>query len=277
MKSIKRVSILTPSYQYGRYIEDALASVREQETALQIEHIVMDGGSSDSTVQVLRSQSVSPERKLVWRSEPDDGQSDALNKAFRLATGDLIGWLNADEFYLPNAINMAREVLEMQGSDAVYGDCSFVDQSGRLVRLVPQHPFDSYVLRHYGCYIASCTFFVRREALANWLWDTTLNAIMDWDLYLYLDRAGARISYLPKPLGAFRVHEDRVTAQRLPQDSPERSTVRRRYDISTQYRVARARGLLGRLRHQVRKVLSGAYWRQARANRSRGVDVRWWQ
>src|SRR6266542_3259162 len=92
------VSVLTPALDYGRFIEDGIMSVDGQEE-LSIEHIVQDGGSGDETIEVLRRHT-----ELQWESEPDRGQSDALNRALRRSTGRWIGWLNADEFYLPGGL-----------------------------------------------------------------------------------------------------------------------------------------------------------------------------
>src|SRR5687768_16684453 len=126
------VSILTPSYGYGRFISDAIESVLRQDR-LTVEHIVQDGGSDDETVEVLKRF----DDRIVWASEPDAGQSDALNKALARATGTWIAWLNADEFYLPCSLATLLEHGERTASDVVYGDCLFVDVQGRIERLLP--------------------------------------------------------------------------------------------------------------------------------------------
>ena len=94
------VSILTPSYQQGRYLADNLKSVGQQSYA-PIEHIVRDGGSTDETVEILRSAGVN----VRWVSKRDGGQTDALNQALAESRGDIIGWLNSDDFYYPDAVS----------------------------------------------------------------------------------------------------------------------------------------------------------------------------
>jgi glycosyltransferase involved in cell wall biosynthesis len=266
------VSVLTPSYGYGRFIEDAILSVQRQDGVVT-EHIIQDASSPDQTLDVLRKY----EAVVSWRSEPDGGQSDALNKALSRARGRWIAWLNADEFYLPGGLSTLAEAGDRASADIVYGDEVFVDAVGRLMRAVPQHPFSRVLLRWYGCYIASCSAIIRRSALGEAPWNTTLRRIMDWDLYLRLAAEGARGLHVPYPVGAFRAHPDRITAR--PPANPEN------YDPAfwRQYGTGRPpfrRSLLrpvGRGLHGARKVMAGAYPRQLRARSLRGIDLRWFR
>jgi glycosyltransferase involved in cell wall biosynthesis len=264
-------SILTPSFGYGRFIADAVESVRRQATSASVEHVIADGGSTDETCDVLRRY-----EGLVWSSGPDDGQSDALNKALAVSTGDTIGWLNADEFYLEGALDAVHRCFVESDADVVYGDSIFIDVDAHLLRAVPQHPLSRSVLRHYGCYIASCAFFVRRDALPADPWDTRLSNLMDWDLYLKLASDGRRFEYLPRALGAFRVHDERVTAERLPKHDPERLRVRQRHGITNRTGPREGLALFGRAAHMGRKLLAGSYGRQLRARQHRSQDQRWW-
>jgi glycosyltransferase involved in cell wall biosynthesis len=264
-------SILTPSYGYGRFIADAIDSIRAQETTARVEHVIADGGSNDETCDVLRIYD-----DLVWSSMPDDGQSDALNKALSMATGDTIGWLNADEFYLEGALEAVHRCFAETDADVVYGDAIFVDVDARLIRAVPQHPPSRGVLRHYGCFIASCAFFVRKDVLPPDAWDKGLSRIMDWDLYLKLLAGGCRFHHLPQALGAFRVHDERVTAERLPKHAPERIRVRERHGITNRTGLREGLALYGRAAHIGGKLAAGSYGRQWQARKDRGVDQRWW-
>jgi glycosyltransferase involved in cell wall biosynthesis len=265
-----QLSVLTPTYNYGRFLGDAVASVRAQGDA---EHVVVDGGSSDETLVVLgRAPS-----NVVWRSEPDRGQSDALNKALALAHGDWIGWLNADEFYLPGAFDaLGRCLAEHPDADLVHGDAVFVDAEGRLLRLVAQHAFSTRVLRWNRCNISSCAMFVRRTAIPERGWDVALRAAMDWDLYLELARRGGRVVYLPRPIGAFRVHPDQVTFQPLPHDHPDFGLLERRHRRPRGWKGVVA-NRVGELEHRVRKVAEGGFRRELRARAQRGADMRWFR
>jgi len=266
------LSILTPSRNYERFLSDALQSVAAQRDD-EVEHIVADGASTDGTLGLLRAWS----DHVRFVSEPDEGQSDALNKAAGMAGGEWLGWLNADEFYLPGAFQTVRATLQRTpGADVVYGDCCFVDSDGRLLRLLPQHPFAPRVLRWYGPFMSSCATFIRADSLTVRGWDTALRRVMDWDLYLELQRRGVRFVYVRAPLAAFRLHDAQVTAVRLPYWQGEGARVRARHGLTLRPQFARTLHALGRADHGIRKLADGAYRRQVGVRRTlRGADLRW--
>lgn len=261
------VSVLTPSYAYGRFIEDAILSVAGQ-TDVQTEHIIRDGGSTDETLAVLRAH----EGRLSWQSRPDRGQSDALNQALSDAQGRWIGWLNADEFYLPGGLAALVQEGARSGADVVYGDVAFVDEVGRLLRLVPQHPFDAFVLRWYGNFIASAATVFRRHRLGIEPWNIRCRMVMDWDLLVRLMKAGAKFSYVPRVVGAFRVHGARVTARPRSEFLEELTSFRHRHRLPP-----RSFRPVGQIVHAARKLQSGAYLRQIRARPLHGQDMRWFR
>jgi glycosyltransferase involved in cell wall biosynthesis len=267
-----KFSILTPSFGYGRFISDCVTSVLNQD-GVDLEHIVMDGGSADETVEVL--QRLADDQRLSWVSERDAGQSDALNKAVRRADGEWIGWLNADEFYLPGALKAAAATIrERPELDVVFGDFVEVNEHGHMLKLVAEHAFDERVLRAQ-CFIPSCGTFFRREALPDRLWDTTLPSVMDWDLFLEMWRSERRFGHVPRPMAAFRVHPAQVTGSPRGQTQEELAQLKSRYDIPVDgWRASRLR-LLGRGAHVGRKLGEGGYFRQARAARLKGKDLRW--
>jgi glycosyltransferase involved in cell wall biosynthesis len=260
-----QVSVLTPSYGYGRFIGDGLESVSRQEGVV-VEHIVQDAGSQDETIDVLRSRG----GRLRWRSEPDRGQSDALNKAYQLARGRWIAWLNADEFYFPGALRRLVAAGEKSGADVVYGDAAYVDADGRLLRLGPQHGYSRFLLRHYGIYIPSCGTVFRRSVLGPNPWDVDIQRVMDWEIYLRLDASGARFAHVAYPVAGYRVHEGQVTAQPRELFAADRQAVRSRYGIP-----GRRLKKPARLLHASYKLGCGAYRKQFVAGRMRGIDLRW--
>jgi len=267
-----KFSVLTPSYGYGRFMSDCVRSVLMQE-GVDVEHVVMDGQSRDETVQVL--QSLSDDPRLHWVSEPDDGQSDALNKAFLRSTGEWIGWLNADEFYLPGTLeSVAACIAENPDTDVIYGDFIEVDADGRLDRLVSEHNYSKKSLRSL-CYIASCTTFIRRDAIPERLWDINCPSMMDWDLFLELSGRGKKFRHLKRPLAAFRVHPGQVTSSAVAQSPQEYSLLRDRHGIPTGPVAVKAVKALGRIAHIARKVFEGGYIREIRASRLKGRSLRW--
>ncbi|MCK4733699.1 MAG: glycosyltransferase, partial [Methanophagales archaeon] len=120
MKDKTLVSIITPSYNQGRFIEDALLSVKNQDYP-NIEHIIVDGGSIDNTLEILRKYE--NEYNLRWISEPDEGQSGAVNNGFRMAKGEIIGWVNSDDGYFDvSAISSVVKYFDKyKGADVIYG------------------------------------------------------------------------------------------------------------------------------------------------------------
>ena len=260
------VSVLTPSLNYERFLGDAIDSVAAQ--GLSAQHLVQDGGSSDGTVELLESRD-----QIEWRSEPDAGQSDALNRALARATGRWIAWLNSDEYYMPGALRTLIAAGDATAADVVHGDIALVDEGGRFVKLRSQHSYNSFAMRRFGTHIASCAMIVRREALPSRPWDPSLKVAMDWDLYLTLEERGARFRYVSYPVGAFRLHGAQVTAN----DDAWLADADR---LGSKHRLpARSRlsVLAGLGAHRGLKIANGAFLRQARARPVRGVDTRWFR
>ena len=262
----RAVSVLTPSRGYAHFIRDALLSVQRQ-SRLSVEHIVQDGASTDGTIAALEEFG----DRVRWRSEPDGGQSEALNRAFSQASHGWIGWLNADEFYLPGGLAMLAEAAESTDADVVYGDCVFVDERGRLTRLLAAHEFDATVLQRYGCFIKTCAALFRRTALPDRPWDERLRMTMDWELFLHLAGAGARFHHVRYPVGAFRAHPGRVTAGSRAGIDDEYALLRRAYGAGGPGRW------IGVGLHGLRKLTEGGYHRERRARSSSGSDLRWFR
>ena len=221
-----RVSVVTPSFNQAPFIEDAIASVENQGYPT-LEHLVIDGGSTDGTLQVLGRQG----DRVRWSSEPDAGQTDAVNKGVARAHGEVIGWLNADDFYEPGAVRAAVEFLRLNPDVAVvYGDCLYLyQQTGREeLRLVRSRQFDLDFLVNGRCYIHQPATFFRRAALADQRLDKTLRYAMDYDLWVRLARAGRRFAYLPIALATFRITDASKSGTSLTGFWPEVRRISRR-------------------------------------------------
>lgn len=230
----------------------------------------MDGASTDDTVAVLQR---SAWNGLRWRSEPDLGQSDALNKALAESSGDIIGWLNADEWYLEGVAEQVRaRFIEDPGLDVLYGEFYMVDLMRRFVRSVPSHRFSSFVLQRYGCFVPSCATFIRRSALAETPWRTELRWIMDWDLWLNLTQSGARFRHVRTPFSAFTLHPNQVTSGDPAPRAHEWSEVQERWGIPAGARAGLS-GRLGRAAHATLKLGDGGYFRQWSARRRLGGSL----
>jgi glycosyltransferase involved in cell wall biosynthesis len=176
------VSILTPSFNQRRWLVETLASVANQ-TYAQLEHIVVDGGSADGSVDVLRAALPSEN----WISEPDGGQSEALNKAFDRSRGEIIGWLNSDDAYLfDDAVESVVEYFRGNpGVDVVYGHAALVDETGRLLHVMWMPPYSKSRLWREN-FISQPAVFMRRRVLEDGFLDESFHYTMDHELWLRL-------------------------------------------------------------------------------------------
>jgi len=202
MKSdLPRISILMPSYNQGRYLEAAIKSVLSQDYPNK-ELILVDGGSTDESVEIIhRYQS-----KLAYSiSEPDRGQAHALNKALSHVTGDIIGWLNSDDLYLPGAFTRIAKTFA-QNSDAVlvHGNRIMIDSAGHVSGWTTLPAFDPATT---GYVIASETVFWRKDRSENLRFDENLRFAMDLDYFCRLYQLG-RCVFLGNYLGIFRCHNE---------------------------------------------------------------------
>ena len=177
------VSILTPSLNQARWLGDNLDSVARQ-TYQPTEHIIFDGGSTDDSLKVLRRQA-GP--RVRWRSEPDRGQSDAINKAFGEARGEIIGWLNSDDAYFSReTIAMVVDAFDRSPeADVIYGHAALVDADGLILQVLWTPPLWARVLHIHG-FIVQPTAFIRRRALGDHLVNPDFESMMDAELWLRL-------------------------------------------------------------------------------------------
>jgi glycosyltransferase involved in cell wall biosynthesis len=206
---LPRVSIVTPSLNQGRFIEDTVKSVLGQDYP-RIEYLVVDGGSTDGTLAILGRYGGA----LRWISEPDGGQGAAINKGFRLTSGEILGWLNSDDLYEPRAVSAAAEYLRQHPEQAmVYGDATHVDAEGEEIGPCSYvGPADVDRLLHESDYIVQPATFFRRSAFeAVGGLDESLHWGMDYDLWLKIARRFP-IAYLPRKLARYRQTGQNKTA-----------------------------------------------------------------
>jgi glycosyltransferase involved in cell wall biosynthesis len=162
------VSIITPSYNQGRYLERTIRSVLEQRRPF--EYLVMDGGSSDESVEILQRYSA----ELQWVSEADRGQADAVNKGLARATGEIIGWLNSDDIFYPGAVAAAADFLMRRPDvDVVYGNGNHIDEHDRVIEPYPTEDWDFERLKERCFLCQPAVFFRRRLVSASAPWAST--------------------------------------------------------------------------------------------------------
>jgi len=231
MSSIPKISIVTPSFNQASFIEETLHSVSRQEYP-NLEHIVIDGCSKDGTVEILKRYSSLPGWKhLRWISEPDHGQSEAINKGFRMATGDIIGWLNSDDVYEPDSFSSVRKAFEAdQFVDFVYGDYLIIDQAGKTLISKKEIDFDWEIMLCGLNYIAQPNVFFRSRVFnkLGYLNDS-LHYVMDYEFWLRAAAQGFRFQHIPSTFAACRWHLGAKTVSRNPHIEEELLSVRSQY------------------------------------------------
>lgn len=201
-------SIVTPSYNYGRFIGACLESVAQQK-GITFEHLVMDACSTDDTAEVV---SRFPHANLF--QEPDEGMSDGINKGFRRAVGKWVMWLNADDLLQPGALMALKEFAEKHSeADVIYGSYRFIDADGAKIRDMKLIPYSRFISIHHGCYVPSTATFLKRETTVDeeLLLDVRMKQVMDNEYYARLSLAKKSFVYFPCVLAGFRVHDSNTS------------------------------------------------------------------
>jgi glycosyltransferase involved in cell wall biosynthesis len=198
------VTIITPSFNQGRYLEETIQSVLNQDYP-NIEYIIIDGGSSDGSLEIIKKYANS---LAGWVSEPDRGQTDAINKGFSQAHGEILAWINSDDTYLPSAVSEAVEFLNAHpDTGLVYGDADLIDESGDVIGKFPARQTDYKRLRRGYVHIPQQAAFFRAA-----LWrevgplDPDFYFAMDYDLWVRIAKRSP-IHYYPRLWANFRLHK----------------------------------------------------------------------
>jgi glycosyltransferase involved in cell wall biosynthesis len=204
-----KISIVTPSLNQGRYLREALESVRAQGYS-SVEHLVLDGGSQDETVLLLQSLNGRAGWQHVnWSSGPDGGQSEALNRGFGEATGDIIGWLNSDDRYREGCFDhVVKAFAENPDVDVMYGDFTVMNHDGVIRQVRREIDFSYFILLyHRVSYIPTPSTFFRRRVFddGNRL-QPNLHYAMDYEFFLRLANTGYKFQHVPHLLADFRLH-----------------------------------------------------------------------
>jgi len=218
------VSIVTPSFNQAEFLERTIESVLSQ-TYTDIEYIVVDGGSTDGSPEILRSYG----DRFAWVSEPDRGQSHAINKGLARAKGEILAYLNSDDVLLPRAIETAVGYFEEHPDwDVIYGDAAFVDDSDTVIGSYPTADYTFERLMHQCCICQPAAFW--RAAIARRVgpFNESLLYALDYEYWIRIDRANGKIMHVPEQLAWSRIHTGTKTETQRRRFSKEIFAVCRR-------------------------------------------------
>jgi glycosyltransferase involved in cell wall biosynthesis len=200
-----KISIIIPTYNCSKYIEKAIDSVLNQKYVNK-ELIVVDGNSTDNTIEILKKY----QDKIKWISEKDNGQADAINKGFKMASGEIVAWLNADDYYESDIFEkIVAEFKNNSNLSLLYGNCRSVDENGNLIKInKPPRKISASKLIRNGNYIFQPSSFYRKGVVEkiNFL-DSKLNYWMEYDLYIKLLQNGDG-QYIDEILSVFLIRDN---------------------------------------------------------------------
>jgi glycosyltransferase involved in cell wall biosynthesis len=200
------ISIITASYNQGQFIKRTIESVLSQNID-SLEYVVMDGGSTDQTVEILKQY----DGRLTFTSQPDKGQADAINKGIQATSGDIIGWLNSDDIYYPGTLSAVQDYFAAHPDvQAIYGDGSHIDADDHILEPYYTEDWNFERLKEV-CYLCQPAVFLRREIFEQYgLLNIDLNFCMDYEYWL---RVGKDIPFvrLPQVLAGSRLHDETKT------------------------------------------------------------------
>ena len=220
-----RFSIITPNYNSGRFLEQTLRSVISQadnensgDNGIELEYIVVDGGSTDGSQEIIQQYAEKITHTVI---EPDTGPANAINKGLRLATGDVIAWLNADDLYYPGTLERVRRALTCRPDASLcFGGCPIIDEQGREIRTGITrfkeffYPFSSRFTYQCINYLSQPALFFRRQAVDRaGLLPENMVAGWDYDFILRLWHYGDAVQIAGSPLSAFRWHEGSISGR----------------------------------------------------------------
>lgn len=203
-----KFSIITPSYNQGQYLEQTIQSVLDQNYP-NLEYIIMDGGSTDNSVEIIKKY----ESQLAyWQSEPDDGQADAINRGFKMATGDVLAWLNSDDYYTPGTLHQVAELLTSDDLKIVFGECDLYHEKSGKIR--PSKVFEnakSHNIELSDYLIQPSSFWTKKTFEEVGELDIKLCYTFDWEWFIRAKRMGVKFQPVDKIWSVYRYHDQHKT------------------------------------------------------------------
>lgn len=230
MSALPKVSIIVPSFNQGKFIKYTLDSIINQKYP-DLEIIVMDGGSTDETIKILKSFG----NKIIWYSKKDNGQTDALNRGIKKSTGEIIGWLNSDDCYQPNILFTIAKNFQQNKCQWLTGYCQNIDAKGNEIRSIIA-TYKNFLLRHFSYsallvenFISQPSTFFHRSIIDEFGYlDENDHYTMDYEYWLRIAKKYPPL-ILPQYLAQFRIHSSSKTNAQINKQHAQRKKVVRKY------------------------------------------------
>jgi glycosyltransferase involved in cell wall biosynthesis len=251
-----RITIVTPSFNQARYLRDTLQSIHIQSYP-NLEHIVIDGGSTDGSVEVIRDYA---DVLSYWVSEPDAGQTDALIKGFSRATGDILGWLNSDDLFEKETLfEVAEFFTSHTGTEFAYGDSTWIDDTGLVIKQKREHPFNRYIWLYDHNFIPQPSAFFTRDIYQRvGGLNPSFDLAMDADLWIrFAEITTPR--HVRKYWSRMRFYPGQKNTRLRRQSRIEGGRIRARYVKSSGRSRRRIRHMAARLARVGYKTVTGCY------------------
>lgn len=202
--TIPKISIITPSFNQDKFIEQTILSVIGQKYP-NLEYIIIDGGSTENSVEIIKKY----EKDITyWNSEPDNGQVEAINKGFSLATGDIFAWINSDDYYLPNIFELIASQIDVNKAEILFGKCIRVHLvHGAVTNTDPVISHNNQDLKIIDYIEQPSTFFSRKAIEVTGLLDSDLNFAFDWEWFIRMQESGVNFKTINKFLSVYQFHD----------------------------------------------------------------------
>lgn len=264
MSQQPRITVVTPSYNQGQFLEETIRSVLDQHYA-NLEYIIIDGGSTDSSVEIIRKHE---DALAYWVSEPDGGQTHAINKGLARATGEIVAYLNSDDLYLPGAFDVVvAHFAANPHCDWLTGACKFFGPSAPSTTWVPRLPRSrtGWLSKNH---IPQQSTFLRRDLFEHYgVFDTRYQYCFDFEYWVRLALHGVRCWTTERPLAAFRFHSQSKTVAETPSFGREWEAIVDAY--ASHFSPGQVRRIRGAVRSQLAagaatRLMQQGDWPQAR-------------
>lgn len=203
--SLPKISVITPSYNQGQFIEQTILSVLSQGYS-NLEYMILDGGSTDNTVEIIKKYE---DKITYWQSKKDNGQASAINEGFARATGDILCWINSDDMYLPGILNkIVGSFTAINSAEIVFGNCFHFNDQSKKTRgsdVVAKHKRFKLSLCDY--IIQPSSFFTRTAWQNTGVLNESLHFSFDWDWFIRAEKAGAILTPVKEYFSLYRIHD----------------------------------------------------------------------